>query len=165
MKKISLTKLNYTNSRIYKKPINKNILNNSKRNEDNLDSNSLSYKEEYIFVNKTSKTLNNNNNQIIYRENIDKIIKNNNCNEFGIIKDNDNDYDSIDETDIKMKIKNIKIGFINKYYNHCIKAPLQKNDNNIFTKTHLYKFRARDKNKITRLLLSAVFFCVSYCNK
>ena len=153
LKKISLTKLNYINSRIYKKPINKNILNNSKRNEDNLDSNSLSYKEEYIFVNKTSKT-HNNNNQIIYRENIDKSInsknKHNYNNEFEIINDYDNDNDSIDEAEIKMKIKNIKNGFINKYYNHCIKTPLQNNKNNNFTKKHLYKFKAKEKNKVVK---------------
>lgn len=155
LKKISLTKLNYTNSRIYKKPINKNILNNSKRNEDNIDSNSLSYKEEYIFENKTSKTLNDNN-QILYRENIDKNInsknKKNYNNEFEIIKDYeyDNDNDSIDESEIKMKIKIIKNGFINKYYNHCIKAPLQKNDNNNFTKKHLYKFKQNEKNKMVK---------------
>ena len=150
--KKTLTKLNYTNSRIYKKPINKNILNNSKRIEDNLDSNSLSYKEDYIFVNKTSKT-NNNNNQILCRENIDKILNNKNKNnyntEFEINNnyDNENNNDSIDEDEIKMKIKIIKNGFINKYYNHCIKIPLKKNDNNNFTKKHLYKFKPKEKNK------------------
>ena len=166
LKTISLSKLNNINSRIYKKPINKNILNNSKRNEDNADSNSLSYKEEYIFVNKTSKT-HNNNKQLLYKENIDKNInsKNSYNNEFEIINDYDNDNDSIDESEIRMKIKIIKNGFINKYYNHCIKAPLQKNNNNNFTKKHLYKFKAKEKNKEVKSLTKKPQSSICYITK
>ena len=146
IRKLSLSK---EKIKIYKKPVNKKILNNQKmspkfkEDNNNINDNSLKNKDEIIYIENNSK--NNNNKYLIINK--EKNISNN-LEDFNKISDL-----KISNFEIPIKIIN-KIGFIKKYYNHCIKLPISKkiNLNKIcyFTKINIIKIKKKRQNNIIK---------------
>ena len=136
--------INKSPNKIYKKPINKSIMNMSKKTpnkDNNIDSNSLTCKDEIIYVDKITNTINNNSN--VYRQN-----NNNNNNkifqfgeDFNRLSNINNDFYEIP---LKIIIKNNKNTLIKKFYNHCIKIPII--ENYYLTKKNMYRYRKNLKN-------------------
>ena len=110
-----------SNKKVYKKPINKSIINNSKLSpkyiEMNTDSNCLTHNDEIIYDDKTYNPPKNKTK--LYNSNYNNII----------IKDFNEETNSFKDEFSNLKIinKNRKNGFIKKYYNHCIQIPIPKN--------------------------------------
>ena len=137
-------------NKVYKKPINKNIMNNAKvspkfKDNNNIDSNSLTYKDEIIYIDKENNPINEynqykNNSKII--EEYNKIYGLNNYN-----------YEYL----YKTINKNKKNCFMKKYYNHCIQIP--KSKQNYFTNKHIYIFKKKkNKKKIMNVKISKCYF-------
>ena len=104
--------------KIYKKPIKKNINNNIKMSpkykDKIIENNSSTYKNEVIYFDKSNV-----NNNLFEKKNNDYF------NDYNKQQINSiNNYSRL----IKIINKNIKNGYIKKYYNHCIKLPRVKNN-------------------------------------
>ena len=146
IRKISLSK---EKKKIYKKPIKKNINNTKmspKYKENIIDSNSLTHKDEIIYMDKTNNSINVSNN-IQFRN------KTNLFDGYNKPFNSNNSYGNI----VNIINKTIKYGFIKKYYNHCIKFPKKKN--NYLSKEYIFNFNKKKGGKNIILLKPNIDKC------